>query len=557
MKRKVRSSMLSARNLILILGILIVGLQLPQDSMSVSQAQAQTAPRPGSMIAATTSLPADEVQPLSKQATTPSVAIPPSVFAPDSYFRTLDPSPVSPVLSSTLGFPEDTDPRDSGGGEYRLPDVPDVTDQQRQEIQTLAYQNAKLLGLQGPTDIAPFSAALSWPIRAANGLADYGYHGVSAFVDHNAANPGQLQDYNCGTRTYDLTGYDHKGTDIFTWPFGWKKMDNNEVEVIAAAPGTIVLKQDGSFDRSCGFNTNPWNGVIIQHADGSQAWYVHMKGSSVTAKSVGATVARGEYLGIVGSSGSSTGPHLHFELHDAGNDVIDPFAGACNNISSWWTAQRPYYDSAVNALMTGGAAPVFPACPEPEISNAKNQFNPGDTIYFSTYYRDQLLGQPSQYTVYQPDGTAYRSWTHTSPVSYYAASYWYRSYTLGANVPSGVWEFEVVFDGHIYVRNFAVGYAVSLRGRPADRTIYLDWEVFSGLPVTSTWRIAYAGLQGAQASPITGLGSPTRAYTLTGLTNYTWYTVTLSAVVNAMPIMSDTMRVMPTDRFVYLPLLSK
>jgi murein DD-endopeptidase MepM/ murein hydrolase activator NlpD len=554
MKREFLSRMLPARNLILILGILIAGLRLPQNSMSVSPAQAQTAPRPGPVITATPGLPADEVQPLSKQVIPPSAAVSPSVFAPDSHFRTLD---ASPVLSIALGFPEDIDPTDSGGGEYRLPEVPDVTDQQRQEIQALADQNAKLLGLQGPTDMAPASIALSWPIRAANGLADYGYHGLSAFVDHNAANPGQLQDYSCGTRTYDLAGYDHKGTDLFTWPFGWKKMDNNEVAVIAAAPGAIVLKQDGNFDRSCGFNANPWNGVIIQHADGSRAWYVHMKKSSVTAKPVGATVASGEYLGIVGSSGSSSGPHLHFELHDAGNQVIDPYAGACNNISSWWTAQRPYYDSAVNALTTGSAAPVFPACPNPETSNAKNQFNPGDTIYFTTYYRDQLFGQRSLYTVNQPDGTAYRSWTGTSSVSYYAASYWYRSYTLGANVPSGVWEFAVVFDGRTYVRRFAVGYVVDLRGRPADRAVYLDWEVLSGLPVTSTWRIAYTGLPGAQASPVTGLGSPTRAYTLTGLTNYTWYTVTLSAMVNVMPIMTGTLRVMPTDRFVYLPLVSK
>jgi hypothetical protein len=107
------------------------------------------------------------------------------------------------------------------------------------------------------------------------------------------------------------------------------------------------------------------------------------------------------------------------------------------------------------------------------------------------------------------------------------------------------------------VRRFAVGYVVDLRGRPADRAVYLDWEVLSGLPVTSTWRIAYTGLPGAQASPVTGLGSPTRAYTLTGLTNYTWYTVTLSAMVNVMPIMTGTLRVMPTDRFVYLPLVSK
>ena len=554
MKQTFLSNLLPALKPILISGILIVGLQLSQDSMSVSQAQ--TAARPGSMITATTSLPADEVQPLSQQVITPTAASSPSGFAPDSYFNTFDPASVfSSALALSLS--KDITPTDSGGGEYKLPDVSDLTDQQRQEIQTKIDKNIKLLGLPRPENLTPFSVALAWPIQAASHLTDYGYHGVSAFVDHNAANPNQLQDYYCGTRTYDLTGNNHKGTDIFTWPFGWNKMDNSEVEVIAATPGTIVFKQDGNYDRSCGMNGNPWNGVIIQHADGSVAWYVHMKKNSVTSKPVGATVVRGEYLGIVGSSGSSTGPHLHFELHDAGKNVIDPYAGACNNISSWWMAQRPYYDSAVNALTTGSAPPVFPTCPNPETSNAKNRFDRGDTIYFATYYRDQLLGQQSLYTVYQPDGTVYRSWTGASSVSYYSASYWYRSYALEANAPFGLWTFQVVFNGQTYLHHFTVGPTVSLRGRPADRAIYLDWEVLGGLPVTSTWQIAYAGLPGAQTSPITGLGSPTRVYTLTGLTNYTWYTVTLSAMVDTMPIMTDTVRVMPTDMFVYLPLTLK
>lgn len=411
------------------------------------------------------------------------------------------------------------------------------------------------MGLPRPKEIN-FNT-LSWPIQAANSLTDYGYHGLSAFVDHNAAKPNQLLDWSCGTRTYDTSSFNHTGTDIFTWPFGWNKMDNDQVQVIAAAPGTIVLKQDGNFDRSCGMNSNPWNGVVIQHADGSQAWYVHMKKNSVTPKSVGATVVNGEYLGIVGSSGSSTGPHLHFELHDAGGYAIDPYAGTCNNISSWWTAQRPYYDSAVNSLTTGSAAPVFPACPSPETSNIKNQFSRGDTVYFTTYYRDQLSSQQSLYTVYQPDGTIYRSWAGNSSAAHYSASYSWRSYTLGANAPFGIWKFQVVFNGQTYEHNFSVGDAVYLRGRPADRAISLDWDVYSDLPINSTWQIVYDGTPGSQASPITGISRPTRAYTLTGLTNYTWYTATLSAMVNSTPIMTDTVYVMPTDMSVYLPLISK
>ena len=51
--------------------------------------------------------------------------------------------------------------------------------------------------------------------------------------------------------------------------------------------------------------------------------------------------------------------------------------------------------------------------------------------------------------------------------------------------------------------------------------------------------------------------SASRAYTLTNLTNYEWYTVTLNAMLDTTVLYSDTVTVMPTDRFVYLPVLLK
>jgi hypothetical protein len=94
---------------------------------------------------------------------------------------------------------------------------------------------------------------------------------------------------------------------------------------------------------------------------------------------------------------------------------------------------------------------------------------------------------------------------------------------------------------------------------PGSQTIYLTWSVNVTLPVNSTWRISYEGPPGSEPSPITGIISDTRAYTLTGLTNYAWYTVTLSAMLDSMPmpILTDTMTVMPTDLLVYLPLALK
>jgi hypothetical protein len=473
---------------------------------------------------------------------------------------TLSSSVEAPRLGQTaLTATDPTSPTDSGGGEYRPSDVPDLTEQQRQAIQSEIDTNIQRLGLASLS--AAFTTSLTWPVQGAAGQTDYGYHGISAFVDHNAAYPDQLRDWNCGDRTYDLaSGYNHRGTDFFTWPFGWYKMDNNIVEAVAAAPGTIIDKHDGEFDRSCGMNTNPWNAVYILHADGSVAWYGHLKKNSVTSKAIGAPVVAGEYLGVVGSSGSSTGPHLHFELHESnagGSPTVDPFAGACNNIPSWWAAQRPYYDSAINKLATGNAAPVFPACPNPEIPNTTDVFNPGDTVYFTTYYRDQLLGQQSLYKVYQPDGAVYRSWTGTSSASHYSASYWYRSYTLGASVPLGLWKFEVVYNGQTYQHTFSVGNTVYLTGRPADHALYLGWKVVGTLPVTSTWQIAYTGPTGDQSSPVTGIISSTRAYSLTGLTNYAWYTVTLAEIDNTLSTLTSTVSVMPTDILVYLPHIAK
>jgi hypothetical protein len=94
---------------------------------------------------------------------------------------------------------------------------------------------------------------------------------------------------------------------------------------------------------------------------------------------------------------------------------------------------------------------------------------------------------------------------------------------------------------------------LALKGTPADRTIHLTWEVKGSLPVTTTWEIAYAGPPGDQPSPITGLPEPDRAYTLTSLTNYTTYTITLTANVDRTPLLTDTISVFPTDIFIYLP----
>lgn len=300
-----------------------------------------------------------------------------------------------------------------------------------------------------------------FPLRQKDGVKDPGFHGVSNFVDHNPV-IGELRDYMGGTRTYDLaSGYQHRGTDYFLWPFNWNKVAEDEVEVIAAAGGVIMNTIDGNSDQNCSFaGTGQWNAVFLVHDDGSRTWYGHMKNGSVTKKSQGMRVEAGEYLGVVASSGMSTGPHLHFEVYDKENNLIDPYAGPFNTTTteSWWLNQLDYYDSAINRLIVHSAPPQFYACPNIHQINEAVQVEKGDVVSFAAYYRDQLQGQQTQFRVLNPFGEpAVSSWGHQSSAVHFAASYWYFNRTISETQPSGLYTFEASFEGEIYTRQFQVG----------------------------------------------------------------------------------------------------
>jgi murein DD-endopeptidase MepM/ murein hydrolase activator NlpD len=370
-----------------------------------------------------------------------------------------DPPVVSIPVGATRVF-TGAQPLGSGGGPL-TPPQDYISDEQREEMRKVVEANIAQLGKEGK--LAPLTPAVHplyiWPLRLASGLTDPEYHGISNFVDLDPAFPNSLLDYNCGNRTYDRSdGYNHAGTDFYTWPWGWLKMDRGEVEIVAVAPGQIIYRNDGMFDRSCGFNNDNWNAILVQHADGSRVWYGHMKNGSVTPKQVGDMVVQGEYLGVVGSSGNSTGPHLHLETYDSLGHLIEPWAGVCNNLNSesWWQSQRAYFDSGVNRMTTGDAQAVFPVCPDPETPNMKATFPTNSQIYFTTYYRDQLLTHLSTYTIYRPDGTVWSQWTHSSPGSF-SSSWWWWTFTFSAIEPQGTWRFTVEYLGTTHERFFAIG----------------------------------------------------------------------------------------------------
>jgi murein DD-endopeptidase MepM/ murein hydrolase activator NlpD len=365
-------------------------------------------------------------------------------------------SPAEVVVSAQRAVPHIE--ADGGGS---MPTAPSdlITQEQRDIIQKEIRDNMAMLERQGRlAPASPEVVALSWPVRKAANATDFNIEGISNYVDQNAAFPNQLLDWNCGNRTYDQSsGYNHSGIDIFTWPFGWRKMDLFEVDVVAAAPGTIVNKADGNFDRNCGFGSGNWNAIYVRHADNSIAWYGHMKNGSLNSKIVGDTVVTGERLGTVGSSGNSTGPHLHFELYNASGQLQEPYQGTCNTLNNftWWAAQEPYRVTRMNQLLTQSSGPIFPTCPAQETTNEKNVFRTGETLTAAGYFRDQLVGNVTQYSLIRPDGAVDQSWSHSSPDTY-AASYWFFTRALSASSPRGAWKLRSVFNSTTYEHNFSM-----------------------------------------------------------------------------------------------------
>ena len=80
---------------------------------------------------------------------------------------------------------------------------------------------------------------------------------------------------------------------------------------LAAGYGTLVKAADGGQVIQAGYFGGYGYSVMVYHGGGFATWYAHL--SSINA-SVGQFVQRGQVIGLVGSTGWSTGPHLHFEV---------------------------------------------------------------------------------------------------------------------------------------------------------------------------------------------------------------------------------------------------
>ena len=134
---------------------------------------------------------------------------------------------------------------------------------------------------------------------------------IAALQDSGGTNPGVLGwpvsgrlSSPYGYRIHPIYGTKrlHTGIDIAA---------SNGTPIAAAGSGKVILaKVFGGYG----------NAVVVDHGGGLTTLYAHQ---SRIAVSVGQAVSRGDTIGYVGSTGNSTGAHLHFETAEYGNRV-DP-----------------------------------------------------------------------------------------------------------------------------------------------------------------------------------------------------------------------------------------
>ncbi|MFI6584682.1 M23 family metallopeptidase [Embleya sp. NPDC050493] len=114
------------------------------------------------------------------------------------------------------------------------------------------------------------------------------------------------------TSGYTLTG--RFGNSGARWAHTHTGLD------FAARSGTPIKAAAAGKIASAGTAGAFGNRIVITHPDGTQTWYCHQSRFAKTSGSVTA----GEVIGYVGTTGNSTGPHLHFEVHPKGGAAVDP-----------------------------------------------------------------------------------------------------------------------------------------------------------------------------------------------------------------------------------------
>lgn len=183
-----------------------------------------------------------------------------------------------------------------------------VSDQLADEQDEISNEIAELSRKEAEAAARKRAAASS----SSSSSSSRGSSSSSSSSNYSSGGSGSLI-WPCPTYTYISSEFGGRVSPITgKWQGGHKGMDiasGKGNPVIAAASGTVVKSY---------LSSSYGNYIVISHGGGLMTAYAHMTRRLV---SVGDTVAAGQQIGTVGSTGNSTGNHLHFEVYENGTAV--------------------------------------------------------------------------------------------------------------------------------------------------------------------------------------------------------------------------------------------
>jgi Peptidase family M23 len=276
---------------------------------------------------------------------------------------------------------------------------------------------------------------------------------VQKFFDHQKGDG--RRDHLCGTHTTE----DHDGIDIRLRTLADMRAG---MAVLAAADGVVLRVRDGEPDvpvRERGAQAvagrQAGNAIVIGHADGSETQYSHLRAASLKVKP-GDRVTRGQSIALIGLSGNSDFPHLHFGLRRAGQN-IDPFTGDGFNSSCAAKPEGLWDAAAARALSAPPTAVITTGFADRRITaeEARNgaldgvTLRPDRPIIFWIDAMGAKDGDIQRFDIRGPDGATLS--TQATPISK-GGLVWFAYH--GRQPPAGGWKkgrytarFELQRDG--------------------------------------------------------------------------------------------------------------
>ncbi|MBE9096729.1 peptidoglycan DD-metalloendopeptidase family protein [Tychonema sp. LEGE 07203] len=201
--------------------------------------------------------------------------------------------------------------------------------EQVQKQQQERFDPARAAELQ-PIDLTPNSTEQP-PVVATAPFGSQGYDPLSNPSLGRMVSP-ELPPLS-GADTYLPNGSKQPSSaNGFIWPakgvltsgYGWRWGRMHKGIDIAGPIGTPIVAADSGVVTYAQWNDGGYGYLVeITHADGSETVYAH---NSRILVQKGQRVDRGEQISEMGSTGFSTGPHLHFEVHPAGQGAVNPMA---------------------------------------------------------------------------------------------------------------------------------------------------------------------------------------------------------------------------------------